>query len=156
MPGRARTSAGRAPCWSRWSSSRSWSCPSPSDQPSDNIGERGVEDRDVRTDGKADHEDEHGQVANLLARRPRDLLQFGPRFIEEAAKSTHVGGSSFSYGLTGRTVRSEAAVPGPIRPEDRGRGDRTRTYNRWFWRPVLCQLSYTPASGGRAAYFASR
>src|SRR4051794_26567929 len=26
-----------------------------------------------------------------------------------------------------------------------GRGDRTRTYNRWFWRPVLCQLSYTPA-----------
>src|SRR5690349_8087103 len=28
-----------------------------------------------------------------------------------------------------------------------GRGDRTRTYNRWFWRPVLCQLSYTPARG---------
>ena len=27
-----------------------------------------------------------------------------------------------------------------------GRGDRTRTYNRWFWRPVLCQLSYTPAA----------
>src|SRR6266571_9070955 len=26
-----------------------------------------------------------------------------------------------------------------------GRGDRTRTYNRRFWRPVLCQLSYTPA-----------
>src|SRR4029078_4153422 len=27
-----------------------------------------------------------------------------------------------------------------------GRGDRTRTYNRRFWRPVLCQLSYTPAA----------
>ena len=25
-----------------------------------------------------------------------------------------------------------------------GRGDRTRTYNRRFWRPVLCQLSYAP------------
>src|SRR3954463_16287111 len=35
-----------------------------------------------------------------------------------------------------------------------GRGDRTRTYNRWFWRPVLCQLSYTPA--GPRGYFASR
>ncbi len=27
-----------------------------------------------------------------------------------------------------------------------GRGDRTRTCNRWFWRPVLYQLSYTPPS----------
>src|SRR5215204_5077968 len=27
-----------------------------------------------------------------------------------------------------------------------GRGDRTRTYNHRFWRPVLCQLSYAPAS----------
>src|SRR5918992_215083 len=35
-----------------------------------------------------------------------------------------------------------------------GRGDRTRTCNRWFWRPVLYQLSYTPA--GRAVYFVSR
>ena len=25
-----------------------------------------------------------------------------------------------------------------------GRGDRTRTCNPRFWRPVLCQLSYTP------------
>src|SRR5690606_15873258 len=25
-----------------------------------------------------------------------------------------------------------------------GRGDRTRTYNPRFWRPVLYQLSYTP------------
>src|SRR5215218_9787768 len=40
----------------------------------------------------------------------------------------------------GRTPQSSG------RPsEDCGRGDRTRTYNRWFWRPVLCQLSYTPA-----------
>src|SRR5215210_4488589 len=34
---------------------------------------------------------------------------------------------------------------GHHRPVEGGRGDRTRTYNRWFWRPVLCQLSYTPA-----------
>ena len=25
-----------------------------------------------------------------------------------------------------------------------GRGDRTRTYNQRFWRPLLYQLSYTP------------
>src|SRR5215210_6772574 len=36
---------------------------------------------------------------------------------------------------------------GHHRPVEGGRGDRTRTYNRWFWRPVLCQLSYTPAIG---------
>ena len=28
--------------------------------------------------------------------------------------------------------------------DEAGRGDRTRTCNRWFWRPVLYQLSYTP------------
>ena len=26
-----------------------------------------------------------------------------------------------------------------------GRGGGTRTRNRWFWKPVLCQLSYTPS-----------
>ena len=26
-----------------------------------------------------------------------------------------------------------------------GRGDRNRTCNPRFWRPVLCQLSYSPA-----------
>ena len=36
----------------------------------------------------------------------------------------------------------------------RGRGDRTRTCNRWFWRPVLYQLSYTPTTVPR--YFVSR
>src|SRR5258708_4347055 len=28
-----------------------------------------------------------------------------------------------------------------------GRGSRTRTYDTWFWRPVLYQLSYTPLKG---------
>lgn len=28
-----------------------------------------------------------------------------------------------------------------------GRGSRTRTYDTWFWRPVLYQLSYTPMIG---------
>ena len=27
-----------------------------------------------------------------------------------------------------------------------GRGSRTRTYNQWFWRPLLYQLSHTPVS----------
>src|SRR5262245_42017223 len=44
-------------------------------------------------------------------------------------------------------LRVDSVRPG-IGPES-GRGDRTRTCNRWFWRPVLYQLSYTPI--GRAA-----
>src|SRR5262249_60599065 len=32
-----------------------------------------------------------------------------------------------------------------------GRGDRTRTYNLRFWRPLLCQFSYTPASGSASS-----
>src|SRR4029453_7875740 len=28
-----------------------------------------------------------------------------------------------------------------------GRGDRTRTYNRRFWRPVLCQIELNPCGG---------
>ncbi len=28
-------------------------------------------------------------------------------------------------------------------PEN-GRGGGSRTPSRWFWKPVLCQLSYTP------------
>src|SRR5688572_6925 len=36
-----------------------------------------------------------------------------------------------------------------------GRGDRTRTCNRWFWRPVLYQLSYTPPRT-QPPYFVSR
>src|SRR5437867_7604502 len=34
----------------------------------------------------------------------------------------------------------------PAVPSGAGRGDRTRTCNRWFWRPVLYQLSYTPTN----------
>src|SRR6185437_14889004 len=29
-------------------------------------------------------------------------------------------------------------------PPSGGRGSRNRTYNLRFWRPTLCQLSYTP------------
>ncbi len=29
-----------------------------------------------------------------------------------------------------------------------GRGSRNRTHGTWFWRPLLYQLSYTPAYGG--------
>src|SRR3974390_1488255 len=39
--------------------------------------------------------------------------------------------------------------------DEGGRGDRTRTYNLRFWRPLLCQLSYTPARI-RSGYLASR
>src|SRR6185436_7178669 len=96
-----------------------------SHKPVDELEEGEVQDRDVEAHGEAHDEHEHGQVADLLARRPGHLLQFGPRFIGEAAKTTH------------ELILLLSAMC--------GRGDRTRTYNRWFWRPVLCQLSYTPA-----------
>ena len=32
--------------------------------------------------------------------------------------------------------------------DQNGRGRRTRTLDTWFWRPLLYQLSYTPANGG--------
>ena len=32
----------------------------------------------------------------------------------------------------------------PIHRSNESRGGASRTLNRWFWRPVLCQLSYTP------------
>src|SRR6478609_438453 len=99
------------------------------DQPPDELGEDEVEDRDVQAHHEADREDEHGQVADLQAGRPGHLLELGPRFVQEAAKSRH------SVGL--------------LSASDGGRGDRTRTYNRWFWRPVLCQLSYTPTDRDR-------
>src|SRR5260370_11038919 len=31
-------------------------------------------------------------------------------------------------------------------PPSGGRGSRNRTYNLRFWRPTLCQLSYTPTN----------
>ncbi len=34
-----------------------------------------------------------------------------------------------------------------------GGGTRTRTWDQWLKRPVLCQLSYTPASGIRREYY---
>src|SRR6476619_6601861 len=45
-----------------------------------------------------------------------------------------------------RRIRCNTWVSMPSGTDGRrgGRGDRTRTYNRRFWRPVLCQLSYTP------------
>src|SRR6266480_2254272 len=58
-----------------------------------------------------------------------------------------------------RTDPSEARIRSKVDCFSRslswnGRGDRTRTYNRRFWRPVLCQLSYTPALTDR--HLASR
>ena len=36
-----------------------------------------------------------------------------------------------------------------------GRGDRTRTRNPRFWRPMLYQLSYSPAHAGLSDYLDS-
>ena len=96
--------------------------------------EHRIEERDVDAHGGADHKDKHGQVANLLARRPGDLSELGDRFLDVPPDP-----------LNHDRIRS-SGLGG-------GRRDRTRTYNRWFWRPVLCQLSYTPAV---RPYFASR
>jgi hypothetical protein len=37
-----------------------------------------------------------------------------------------------------------------------GRGGRTRTHDRRFWRPLLYQLSYTPAPTGIIIYYNMR
>src|SRR2546423_2901715 len=58
--------------------------------------EDGVEHGDVKARGEAHHEDEDRQVARLLGRWPGVLLQFGPRFLDEAANATHVCCSSLS------------------------------------------------------------
>jgi hypothetical protein len=41
-------------------------------------------------------------------------------------------------------MRSTTELREPVRPESLSRGGGTRTPNRRFWRPVLCQLSYAP------------
>src|SRR5688572_5747937 len=84
-------------------------------QEPDQVGEHGIEDRDVETHDQADREHEHGQVAGLLRRRPGDLLQFGPRLIDEAPKSSHVRCSSLADLATAiNSPTAEAAVPEAI------------------------------------------
>src|SRR5688500_11904256 len=55
----------------------------------DEATEDRVEHGDVHAHHEADREDEHGQVAHLVARRPRDLLQLGPDLIEVSADASH-------------------------------------------------------------------
>src|SRR3954447_12010722 len=66
------------------------------------------------------------------------------------------GSFSFDYDSTVFHRPHAGDATGRRRREDSGRGDRTRTYNLRFWRPLLCQLSYTPAGPGSGCYFASR
>src|SRR3954469_14033801 len=109
----------------------------------DDVLEHGVPERDVDPDHEADREDQHGQVPDMLARRPRDLAELGPDFVEIAADATQFVSLCSCPDLR----RTEATLCEPS-VRGCGRGDRTRTYNRWFWRPVLCQLSYTPVATG--------
>ena len=44
-----------------------------------------------------------------------------------------------------RGTESRPAVGSPKSAVENGRGDRTRTCGLRFWRPLLYQLSYTPA-----------
>src|SRR5690349_18631063 len=89
--------------------------------------EQQVEDRDVRADGDRDGDDEQRQAHDHLAGRPGNLFQLGPA-LDEISPQTIDHRVLFLLSDAGRS----------------GRGDRTRTCNRWFWRPVLYQLSYTP------------
>ena len=41
-----------------------------------------------------------------------------------------------------RHTRAHPGIPG----KNHGRGSRIRTHGTWFWRPLLCQLSYAPLS----------
>ena len=83
----------------------------------DEPAEDRVQDRDVQPDDEADGEDQHGQVADLLARRPGDLAEFGPDFIEIAAEAGHVG-AFFS-----RLRRKVAGAIG-LEPTTAGFGDQ--------------------------------
>src|SRR6185436_1479820 len=66
------------------------------------------------------------QIADLFARRPGDLLELRPRFVDELAKSPHVSGS----------LRLRIGLAGAIglEPTTAGFGDR-----------CSAKLSYTPA-----------
>src|SRR5207249_5798976 len=93
----------------------------------------------------ADANHDQRQVDDRLAVGPGDLSELCPALLEvDAEVSKH---DSFSSGGAGFLW-----TDGPVRSRDAGsgRGDRTRTCNRWFWRPVLYQLSYTPTGSGRS------
>ena len=75
-----------------------------------------VENRDVDPDDEADREDEHGQVAHLVARRPRNLLQLGPDLVEVSANAGHVCWSSLG-------LREVAGAIG-LEPTTAGFGDQ--------------------------------
>src|SRR5664279_4577278 len=64
------------------------------------LGDDEVEDRDEDAHGEADDEHEHRQVDRLLARRPGDLLQLRPRFVEVSTEALdHVGDAFFRLRL---------------------------------------------------------
>src|SRR5450755_475679 len=96
------------------------------------LGEDEVEDRDEDAHGEADDEHEHRQVDRLLAGRPGDLLQLGPRFVEISTETLDHGSDAFFMATD---------VGGD------GRRGRTRTDNHWFWRPELCQIELRASAG---------
>src|ERR671917_1930723 len=71
-------------------------------QQADRALEDRVEHGDVEPHDEADREDQHRQVARLLPGRPGDLLQLGPRLVDEASDATHVCCSSFRLRLPRR------------------------------------------------------
>src|SRR5689334_10778851 len=76
------------------------------DQERDDVLEERVQDRDVDAHDEADREDQDRQVADLFARRPRDLAELGPDLVEVASDSGHVV-SYFSLWLRDFVGRSE-------------------------------------------------
>src|SRR5579859_1484771 len=71
-------------------------------------GEQGVDAEDEDADEGADDEDENGEVPRLLRRRPGHLLQFGPRFVDEAADAVHDGSIILDYGVGGWQARPDS------------------------------------------------
>src|SRR3954451_6654124 len=77
----------------------------------DDVLEHGVPERDVDPDDEADREDQDGQVPDMLARRPRDLAELGPDFVEIAADASHVCGCFSGYG---KRQGGEASILHPL------------------------------------------
>src|SRR3954464_15753956 len=78
----------------------------------DDVLEHGIPERDVDPDHEADGEDQHGQVPDMLTRRPRDLAELGPDFVEIAADASHVCGSSLGLRKVAGAIGLEPTTAG--------------------------------------------
>src|SRR6476659_7035175 len=64
--------------------------------------------------------------------------------VETVSTCVLVAIHALKTGVSFKTPKPVRDGLGFFRCHSGGRGSRNRTYNLRFWRPTLCQLSYTP------------